>query len=285
MSNLAAELPDMQNQADVRGKKLYKVGIRDFYTPIRIREKDGSDQTTIGSFSVYTSLSDEVKGANMSRYGQTIIKAVKSQAFALDVIKEIMPVLKEKLGSENSYLKIRFPYFIDKKSPTTENTSPSKYNCVIEAKYVQEKLDIYLTVEALTMSLCPCSKRMSQAIDNDASEEEVEAAPGYGAHNQRSIVRMTVHMNPFVWIEDLVKIAEEEASCEIYNILKRPDEKYVTEKSYANPKFVEDTARDVSIRLDAVKEIDGYVVVIENEESIHQYNAVAVARGGDHFIP
>ena len=293
MGSLKIDLPDIQNQEDLRGKKIFKVGIRNFESPIEIKDKLNKEQSTIGKFSIYTSLSEEVRGANMSRYVQIITKAIEDKHFALDAMEKIMVVLKERLESENSYLKIQFPFFIKKKAPTIDNYAFSKYDCILETRYQNGKLDKYLTVETYAMSLCPCSKEMSlisTATLSGVKRGEYKTAvgsgpPGWGAHNQRSLVRITVHMKEFIWIEDLIQIAEEESSCPIYNVLKRPDEKHVTEQSYNNPKFVEDTARDVAIRLDQLRETNGYVVVVENEESIHQFNAVAVIRGGDYFVP
>jgi len=275
------ELPDLQNKDDDRGVHIDKVGIRKFKAPIKVKARDGESQATIGDFSIYTSLSEEVRGANMSRYIQTIMKAVDNNVFALDVMEEILQVLKEKLESTDSYLKIRFPFYIMQKAPVTDNYTPMFYDCTLEAFDKDGVVEKYLTVEVLASSLCPCSKGMSQVEPGNETDSTI---PGFGAHNQRAIVRVKVHMTGFVWVEDLVKIAEDCSSCPTYGILKRSDEKFVTEHAYHNPKFVEDMGRDAALKLADLEGVDGYVVVAESEESIHQHNAVAIVRGGEHYI-
>jgi GTP cyclohydrolase I len=210
----------------------------------------------------------------MSRFGQSIMKAIDKD-ISVEFINEVLHVLKERLQCEDSYVKIKFPYFLKRLSPVTKNESYSVYECELEGeKKGDNEPDIYLTVTVEYTSCCPCSRNMSM----------VDAESGKGAHNQRSFCKVKVHLKDFLWIEDLAEIVESKASCEIYNILKRPDEQYVTEKAYAYPKFVEDMSRDISLELDKCTNIDGYVVVTEHFESIHQYNAVAVTRGGSFHI-
>lgn len=276
-------LPDLQNSRDNRGEFIDKVGVRNIEVPIKIQRKDGQEMATTGVVSIYTSLSEEVKGANMSRYGQTLHKALENNSFSIDIVREMLYVLKDRLKSSDSYVKIKFPFFIKKKSPVTENYSWSPYHCILEGRLRGDRLDFYLTTKVYVMSTCPCSKEMSL--------EDPERGIGRGAHYQRSLNTVTVHMkdyqNNLVWIEDLVELIERQGSCPIYNILKRPDEKFVTEAAYDNPKFVEDIVRDISIALkrEMDNRVDGWVIVTNNEESIHTYDAVAVSRGGEHYIP
>lgn len=274
-------LPDLQNCKDTRGEFIDKVGVRGVQVPISIHRKDGEVLDTSGTFSIYTSLSEEIKGANMSRYGQTLMKALENNTFSLDVIEEMLYVLQKRLKSNDSYIKVRFPFFIKKKSPTTDNWSWSPYNCIIEGTLKEKQLDFYLTAEVYVMSVCPCSKGMSL--------EDPKKGIGRGAHYQRSLNKVTIHLSNHkkpVWLEDLIDLVERQGSCQIFNILKRPDEKYVTERAYDNPKFVEDICRDIAlaIRGEMEEKVDGWVIVTDNEESIHTYNAVAITRGGIHYI-
>jgi len=270
-------LPDVQNGKDVRGKPIDKVGIRNFKAPFKVKQKDGTIQTTVGKFSMYGSLNEELKGTNMSRFAQTIMKAIDKDV-SVEFLDEVLHVLRDRLKSDDSYVKIRFPYFIKKKAPVTDNYAYSTIDCILEGSLVGDKMDIYLTCEIEYTSLCPCSLEMS------LTDKENEV--GKGAHNQRSMCRAKVHLKDFLWIEDLTDIVESAASCPIYNVLKREDEKYVTERAYSRGRFVEDAARDIALALDKRTEIDGYVIVNEHYESIHQYNAVAVIRSkeGSHYI-
>lgn len=272
-------LPDVQNSEDTRGVKLDKVGICDYQIPFAVFNKDGSVQNTVGTASVYTSLDPEVKGANMSRYSQIIEKAIQKK-MSMSAIVDMLDILQTKLEARESYAKIKFPFFIKKKAPVSGVESHAYYICTFEGRNTEKKgRQLFMEVRAQYTSLCPCSKQMS--LVNDVA--------GEGAHNQRSECIVTVSLkdwgNETLWIEDLVQLIEEEASCPIWNSLKRPDEKYVTERAYKNPKFVEDVARDVSLRLDKVTSINGFTIVVQHFESIHQSNAVCIKRGGSVYIP
>jgi len=276
------KLPDTQNEKDTRNVAIDKVGIRNFKAPFKVKQKDGNIQTTVAKISMYGSLNEKTRGTNMSRFAQTIMEAVDKD-ISVEFIDETLSVLKNVLESKDSYVKVRFPYFIKKAAPVTKTdkrgnpvTAYNTVECFLEGEMVNDKKDVYLTCEIEYTSVCPCSKNMSL--------QDKEKDVGKGAHNQRSMCRVKVHLKDFFWIEDLVEIVESKASCQIYNVLKREDEQYVTEKAYANPKFVEDMVRDIAIELNKRTEIDGYVVVNEHYESIHQYNAVAVTRGGTHYI-
>ena len=280
-------LPDLQNQEDTRGVHLPKVGIRNYRTPLTVLTKDGDVQNTTAAFSLYTNVSEEVKGSNMSRFSQTIEKALKhGESVSVKVIKEIVYIMREKLGSTDAYCKIRFPFYVKKKAPTTDNWAWSVYDSCLEARLIgsgeKDDYHLFVSTDVDYMSVCPCSKEMSLVGTNE------DGAFGRGAHYQRSIGRLTVHAhNPaeVVWLEDMIKVVEDQASCPIYNVLKRPDEKYVTEHGYKNSKFTEDVSRDVAIEMKDFPNVDGFVFVSEHLESIHQYDAVSIVRGGEYHIP
>ena len=271
-------LPDVQNSEDTRGVRLDKVGICDYQIPFALHNKDGSIQPTVGTASLYTSLDKLLKGANMSRYSQILEEVIQEGAVSTDVIVQTLEVLKERLESSEAYVKIKFPFFMIKEAPRSGKKSHSHYICTFEGRHTKKRgLELFMEVRVNYTSLCPCSKEMSLRDDT----------VGLGAHNQRSECKVTVSLKEGekVWLEDLIKIVEGQASCPIWNSLKRPDEKYVTETAYKNPKFVEDVSRDVALKLDEIEAINGYAIVVRHFESIHQSDAVAVKRGGDVYLP
>jgi GTP cyclohydrolase I len=166
----------------------------------------------------------------------------------------------QRLEAESGYLEMRFPFFVEKAAPVSGVKSLMDYEVTLIAEIRDGVFTQTMKVVVPVTSLCPCSKKIS----------------AYGAHNQRSHLTLSARTNGQVWIEDLIRVAEEEASCEVYGLLKRPDEKYVTERAYDNPKFVEDAVRDVAARLNADPRIEAYVVEAENFESIHNHSAYAL---------
>ena len=267
LEKLKQELPDIQNLKDERQKSIKKVGIRQLKTPIRIKQPNGNVISTVGDWSVYTSLNEEVKGASMSRYSEIIHDVVKDSV-SVDIISNMLKTLKEKLKSNDSYVKIRFTYFTKAKAPVSEREGYLHHDCILEGKSVNGNNKIYLTVTVGYTSNCPCSKEISD----------------YGAHGQRGFATITVELNPnnILLIEDIVNIVENNSCSPLRPILKRPDERYVTMKAYDNAKFVEDIGRDIAVSLDEQmnSKIFDYVVVINHEENIHLHNAVAIISAG-----
>lgn len=268
LEKLKQALPDTQNQKDSRGKKINKVGIRNLLLPIKVYVDGNNSKTvdTVGDFSIYCNLDEHVKGASMSRFVEILHDNIEQKKVSIDLVKGIMNDIKTKLESTDGYVKVRFVYFIKKKAPVSEKEGYVSVPCILEGKDVDDVMKLYLNVQAYFSSACPCSKAISKN----------------SAHNQPSTADVKVELKDFVSIEDIVDIVERCASCEIYSILKRVDEKYVTEKAYDNPKFVEDMGRDISIELDKLidKQINDYVVVINHDESIHQHKAVAIINAG-----
>lgn len=253
-----AAIPDVQNTPDARRIAIDKVGIKAIRHPVRVRDKSSGTQHTIATFGMYVHLPHHFKGTHMSRF----IEILNSQdrEITVESFESMLRQMVERLEARSGYIEMSFPYFVNKRAPVSGVKSLLDY----EVTFIGEIRDgaYHQTVRILVpcTSLCPCSKGISK----------------YGAHNQRSHITITVKTNDFIWIEDLIHIAEANASSQLYGLLKRPDEKYVTEKAYENPKFVEDLVRDVATALNEDARIESYVVESENFESIHNHSAYAL---------
>jgi GTP cyclohydrolase I len=249
---------DVQNQIDHRNINIDKVGVKDIRYPITVMDKYNGLQHTVASVNLYVNLPREFKGAHMSRF----IEILNEFHGDLDIRKfrSILESMQGKLNSESAHLEVCFPYFIKKLSPVTGTPGMMEYVCRVVGSLDRQKgFDLVLEVNVPITTVCPCSKEISD----------------YGAHNQRGAVRLAVRFKRFIWIEDLVAIVEREASCDVYSILKRPDEKYVTEKAFENPKFVEDVVRDIAREVKQEQNISWFRVDVENFESIHNHSAYA----------
>ena len=256
-------MKDVQNQTDSRGVEIQKVGIKGFELPIVIQRKDAEDKVIYASATCGVTLPAHYKGTHMSRFVEVLNEWRGEKS--LD-IKSCVVSMVEKLNAKSGYLKLKFKYFIDKKSPVTGISAPMCYDCTFEGildNYNEddEEYRFFLGVIVPVTTLCPCSKEISS----------------YGAHNQRAIVsvKITYPEEEHVWIEDLVRKIEKTASSELYPLLKREDEKFVTEHAYDNPKFVEDVLRDVVLMLRNNDKIDSFEVECESLESIHNHSAWA----------
>ncbi len=250
-------IADVQNSKDTRKIAIDKVGIKDIRHPVRVKDRSGGEQHTIAQFNMYVNLPHNFKGTHMSRFVE--ILNMHEREISVTSFNTILHEMMEKLEAEAGHIEMNFPYFVNKTAPISRVESLLDYDVTFigEISHKQPKLTIKVVVPVT--SLCPCSKEISQ----------------YGAHNQRSHVTVTVGTKGFVWIEEIIDLVEQEASCELYGLLKRPDEKYVTEKAYDNPKFVEDIVRDIAARLNSDKRISSYTVESENFESIHNHSAYA----------
>jgi len=254
------DIPDVQSSADTRQIAIDKVGIKDVRHPVRVRDRSGHNQHTIATFNMYVELPHNFKGTHMSRFME--ILNTHDREISIDSFKEMLTETAQRLEAEAGHIDMRFPFFVNKRAPVTGVKSLMDYEVTFIGEFRDGKPDLAVKVQVPVTSLCPCSKSISD----------------YGAHNQRSHVTMEVHTNDRVWIEDLIDIAEREASCELYGLLKRADEKAITERAYDNPKFVEDLVRDVAAALNADPRIDCYIVEAENFESIHNHSAYALIR-------
>jgi GTP cyclohydrolase I len=257
-NNAVIAIPDIQNSVDTRCIAINKVGIKDIRHPIRVSGRNGGEQHTIASFNMYVNLPHHFKGTHMSRFVE-ILNAHR-RAITLQSFKEMLLETTDRLEAETSYIEMTFSYFVDKCAPISGVQSLIDYQVAFIGEIRQGKPMLNIKVVVPVTSLCPCSKQISK----------------YGAHNQRSHVSLNVRVRDAVWIEDMIELVEAQASCELYGLLKRPDEKYVTEKAYENPKFVEDVVRDIASQLDRDERIGAYTVESENFESIHNHSAYAM---------
>jgi GTP cyclohydrolase I len=251
-------IADVHNYPDSRKIAIDKVGIKAIRHPVKVLDKTGGAQHTIASFGMYVYLPHHFKGTHMSRFIE--ILNGNEREFSVESFENVLRLMVKKLEAESGHIEMNFPYFVNKKAPVSGVQSLMDYDVTFIGEIKDGQYLQTMKVLVPCTSLCPCSKKISE----------------YGAHNQRSHVTITVRTNAFVWIEDIIKIAEENASSQLYGLLKRPDEKFVTEKAYENPKFVEDLVRDVAAALNQDDRIDAYVVEAENFESIHNHSAYAL---------
>ena len=255
-------LHDAQSMRDTRELPIDKVGVRGLRFPIQVRDRAHVVQNTIATVGLFVDLPMEFKGTHMSRF----IEVLHSHGGMIHVenIPDLLARMQERLKASTSHLEMEFPYFITKKAPATGLEGLMDYTVRFEANATGSGIDFVMTVRVAVTTLCPCSKAISQ----------------YGAHNQRGEVTVAIRSSETVWIEDLIALIEQSASSELYSLLKRPDEKAVTERAYENPVFVEDLVRNVVLRLKAHEHVTWYKVEAENFESIHNHNAYASIEKG-----
>ncbi|HEY5899102.1 MAG TPA: GTP cyclohydrolase FolE2 [Burkholderiales bacterium] len=251
-------IPDVQATPDSRKLAIDQVGIKAIRHPVRIQERSGEIQHTIATFNMYVGLPHHFKGTHMSRFVE--ILEAREREITVDSFQVMLREMVEKLEAEEGRIEMVFPYFIEKKAPVSGVRSLMDYEVTFTGQILKGRQTFTMKVLVPVTSLCPCSKKISER----------------GAHNQRSHVTVTARTNDFVWIEEIVDLIEKQASSELYGLLKRPDEKHVTERAYDNPKFVEDLVRDVAALLNLDERIQAYVVESENFESIHNHSAYAL---------
>lgn len=249
-------LADVQSQADTRALSIDWVGVKGLSYPITVLDREAGTQQTVGSVSMFVQLSDRVKGTHMSRFVE--ILEAHGREITFRSVVAMLREMRERLATERARVEVSFPYFVTKQAPVSGARGVVGYDCkMIGWSGREERLHLQVTVPVTT--LCPCSKEISAS----------------GAHNQRGEVTVQVRLSALLWIEELVEITERCASCEVYSVLKRPDEKFVTEKAYAHPVFVEDLVRDIAAELMKRDEVQFLAVEAETLESIHDHNAYA----------
>lgn len=255
-------LPDIQSMADIRQLAIHQVGVRGLRYPLSLFAADGQVQHTVATVAMSVGLPPEVKGTHMSRFIEVL--EVKRGPLSMVGLQRMLAEMLKRLDAENGRIELAFPWFINKTAPVSGVESLLDYDVTIVLEksaghYAETRLEIVAPVT----SLCPCSKEIS----------------AYGAHNQRSHITLSALLRADMEIDELVRVAEEEASCEVFGLLKRPDEKWVTERAYDNPKFVEDLVRDIALRLMGEPRIAEWTVKSENFESIHNHSAYAEISG------
>ena len=250
-----ATLPDHASHKDTRRLPIDKVGIEHLSYPIEVLDKSRKVQATVATLSLSVGLPAEFKGTHMSRFVE-VLNAVRGEMTVRN-LPNILARIQEQLEAEDAYIKVEFPYFVSKKAPISGVESLMEYDCAFEASRMGTEFEFVLHVRVPVTALCPCSKAISE----------------YGAHNQRSIVDVQIRADDFIWIEDVIETVESCASAPLYALLKREDEKFVTEQAYDNPKFVEDMVRDTVIALRELNGVSWIQVNASNQESIHNHSA------------
>lgn len=253
-----AHLKDTQNEPDHRNIPIDRVGVKNLRYPMRIRDKAHTEQHTIASAALTVDLPHEFKGTHMSRFVEALNEC--GSELHVDRIRDLLAMLTERLHADCAHVDFEFPFFIEKAAPVTGRKGLLDYNIRFNATLTRGVFDFVVTVIVPVATLCPCSKSISDR----------------GAHNQRGEVTFAVRSSTPIWIEDLIQLVEQSASCELYSVLKRPDEKAVTERAYDNPVFVEDLVRNIAVRANREEAIIWYKVEAENFESIHNHNAYAL---------
>jgi len=251
-------MKDIQNQRDYRNIPIDKVGIKNLRYPIKVLDRRNGFQHTVASINMYVDLPHKYKGTHMSRFVEML--HLLREEVSLNKISIVLGQMKEHLNAASAEIEVRFPYFMEKKAPVSHAPGLLDYTCSFVGKSdADDRIDLVSEVIVPISSVCPCSKEISDG----------------GAHNQRGEVRLSTRFKKFIWMEDMIEIVESTASCEVYSVLKRVDEKSVTEKGFSNPKFVEDIVRDVANILKKDDNITWFSVSAENFESIHNHSAYA----------
>jgi GTP cyclohydrolase IB len=307
-------LPDVQNRADLRGVNIDRVGITNVLFPTKIRGKRNKmdesaltlTQETAAKIDLYVGLPHEYKGVNMSRFMECLLAfhGTDTGFFSCSTLPDLLKRLQNEMNSKDAYVRIEFDYFITKLSPVTQKPAPQGYRCAFTGIMKGEEYEFILEANVIAASLCVCSKEMSlldtileqgdstgmvpvyNTVDPVAMKQVQETLKlsgigshvGMGAHNQRSQIRvqLTAKDNQTIWIEDIVDVIEKAASAPTYPLLKRPDERFVTEFAYNHPRFSEDIARELYLALENVENISQFSVKVRNEESIHPYDVVSL---------
>jgi len=251
-------LPDVQNSQDTRAIAINKVGIKDIRHPVQVKDRTGKIQHTIANFNMYVDLPHEFKGTHMSRFVEILNN--HEWEITVDSFKTMLTEMTTRLDADCGHIEMSFQFFINKTAPASGVQSLLDYEVTFVGERKDGKNIINIKTVVPVTSLCPCSKKISDR----------------GAHNQRSHVTVNVETEDFIWVEEIIDMVEAQASCELYGLLKRPDEKIVTERAYDNPKFVEDMVRDIAHQLNIDERILAYTVESENFESIHNHSAYAL---------
>lgn len=278
-----ASLPDIHAVEDTRGIQINRVGVNGVAFPLTVSRKGAGEIQTLGYFDMYGSLEGELKGTNMSRFSQLLAEYPGSLQLSGHDFPNLLKTLATNLETKDVYIRASFDFWMNKTTPVSGKVSPTGYKCAFIGQLVRDQLSFVVEVNVPIATYCPCSKAMCLT--------DQEAGVGKGAHAQRGVVTLQVRTDPTTpgaWLEDLVRICETSGSAELYTLLKRPDEKFVTIQGYDNPKFVEDVARDV---MKKVHELPGAVWAkarVRNLESIHPYDVTAYVcqeKEGSTWVP
>jgi GTP cyclohydrolase I len=249
---------DIQNSKDYRQIPVNRVGVKDLHYPITVLDKANKHQSTVARVNMYVNLPQDFKGTHMSRF----IEVLNEHHGQINVhnFSQILEDLMKSLNAGAAHIEMEFPYFIKKQAPVSREEGLMEYICSYIVNRKDGESEFLVGIQVPIATLCPCSKEMAKA----------------GAHNQRGLVKVTLKFKKFFWIEDVIEMIEKSASAPVYSLLKREDEKYITELAYENPRFVEDVVREVTMKLKEAKNFPWFTVEAENFESIHNHNAYAL---------
>ena len=251
-------MKDTQNQLDYRNIPIDKVGIKNLRYPITVRDRRDGSQNTVATINMYVDLPHEYKGTHMSRFVEML--HLLQPEVSLQKFSEILEDMKKHLNAASAHIEVTFPYFIEKKAPVSASPGLMDYTCrILGTSDPSGKIDLVSEVIVPISSVCPCSLEISD----------------HGAHNQRGEVQLATRFKKFIWMEDMIDLVEAAASTDVYSVLKRVDEKRITETAFSNPKFVEDIVRDIAKKLEEDDNITWFSVSAENFESIHNHSAYA----------
>ena len=249
---------DVQNEADDRKLAIDRVGIRDISWPISVPDRENGSQETVAEVALSVSLPEDYRGTHMSRFIEALSAQEKSVTF--HNVEGLLSDLKNRLRAQDAHARFSFPYFITKAAPVSGSKGRVRCDVEFDAKMTGEAFDLVTTITVPVQTLCPCSKEISE----------------FGAHNQRAHAAIAVRLSAFVWLEEFAELADRCASAPVYSLLKREDEKFVTEHAYTNPRFVEDSVRELALQLAADDRVLWFRVSVTSHESIHNHDAFAV---------
>ena len=260
---------DVASEADDRGITIQRVGVRDIHLPVMIREKAGGNARVVGVFEAAVELPHGERGTHMSRFVE-ILSRWSKRAVALPEMREMLTEVRARFDAWAAHIRLEFTYFLPKRSPATSLPTQLDYDCWFSASCVDEEFDFLVGVDVPVITLCPCSREISR----------------YGAHSQRAALRAVVRSRDekIIWLEDLIPLLEQQGSEQVYPMLKREDERLITERSYENPKFVEDVVRDSVIALRELPDVAWFSVECESFESIHNHSAYACTQWPERWL-
>jgi len=266
--SLYTNLPDIQANKDLRGIPLNRVGVGGIHFPLTIKQRGGGTQLVNARIGMFGSLLHRVKGTNMSRFSEVLMEWCHRPLSGTN-FKDLLKQLKRSIKSDDVYISASFSYFATKEAPISGKVSVMSYPCKFIGKLTKKKYSYLLQVNVPVNLTCPCSRELSLT--------DPIAGVGKGAHNQRAEITAQVKVNtvPGPWFETIIRLLESCGSCDLYSLIKRPDEKYVTEKAYANARFVEDAAREAAVKLQKLSNVTWIKVKVQSHESIHDHSAFA----------
>ncbi|UCF99340.1 MAG: GTP cyclohydrolase I FolE2 [Spirochaetaceae bacterium] len=255
-------MKDVQNEHDPRRIEIQKVGVKNVKYPIVVLDKHNQTQSTVATINMYADLPHDFKGTHMSRFIDVVNEYYVD--ISMHNFLDMLDKVRNFLEASRAYAEVIFPYFIEKRAPVSGERSMMEYICEYMGEVSDHYQHFYVGIQVPIATVCPCSLEISDA----------------GAHNQRGIVRVKLLFDKFFWIEDVISIVEQSGSSEVYTLLKREDEKYITEQAFKRPRFVEDVVREVTEQLEATGDFRWFSVEAENFESIHNHSAYAFVERG-----